>query len=213
MSPAAIVQALVNCGRQEDYSAVAAIPGAGVHARVLRFSNTLRRSELEQIEALSAGDRVAFVKALAIFEHTVGGLGSVTALERVLPLIPDHDGAVLNWILSNTRSYWYYANGASSVDELQASRAAHARRRAEGEEREAKREREAKEGKVERASANLLNAVRRGDLKALEGLLQKGANPEACTPDGVPLVKYAEDSGRNDAAELLRRWQGSASAT
>ena len=212
MSPPAIVQALINCGRDEDYSAVAAIPGAGVHALVLRFSDTLRHSGLEQIESLSASDRVAFVKALAVFEHTVGGLGSVTALERVLPLIPDDDHAILDWILSTTRSYWYYSNGASSYTELVASRAAHAKRRAGNEAREAEREREAKARKAERASVNLFNAVRRGDLKAVQALLQTGASPNACTPEGVPLVKYAEERGRSEAAELLRHWQSSASA-
>jgi hypothetical protein len=212
MSAATIFQALINCGRREDYSAVAAIPGAGIHAQVLDFSDTLRRSGLDQVKALSGDDRVAFVKALATYEHTVGGLGSVTALERVLPLVPDDDHAVLDWILSKTQSYWYYANSASSYAELQASRAAHARRRAQNEAREAEREQEAKVRRAERASANLFNAVRRGDLKALEALLHKGASPNAVTPDGVPLVRYAKENGRNEAAEILLRWQGGASA-
>ena len=212
MSPAAIVQALVTYGRDEDYSAVAAIPGAGVHAQVLRFSDSLRRGGLEQIEVLSASDRVAFVKALAAFEDTVGGLGSDTALERVLPLIADEDHTVLNWILSTTRSYWYYSNGATSYAELQASRIAHARRREENEAREVQREREAKARKAEQASANLFNAVRRGDVNAVQALLQKGASPNGCTADGIPLVKYAEESGRKSVAELLRHWAGGASA-
>ena len=212
MSPDAIVQALVTYGREKDYTSVAAMPGAGIHAQVLRFSESLGRSELEQIEALSASDRVAFVKALAVYEHTVGGLGSVTALERVLPLVADEDHAVLNWILSTTRSYWYYSSGATSYAELQASRSAHATRRAENEAREAQRERDAKARKAEQASANLFNAVRRGDLNAVHALLQKGASPESRTPDGMPLVKYAEENGRNAVAELLRLCQGSASA-
>ena len=185
MSPAAIVQALVIYGRDENYSAIASIPGAGVHAQVLRFSDSLRRSGLDQIEALSPSDRVAFVKALAVFEH-----------------------AVLNWILSKTRSYWYYSNGATSYAELQASRSEHARRREVNEAREAEREREAKARKAEKASANLFNAVRRGDLKAVQALLQKGASPKGCTPDGVPLMKYAEENGRSAVVELLRHWSG-----
>jgi hypothetical protein len=208
MSPAAIVQALVTYGRDENYSAIASIPGAGVHAQVLRFSDSLRRSGLDQIEALSPSDRVAFVKALAVFEHAVGGLGSVTALERVLPLVADEDHAVLNWILSKTRSYWYYSNGATSYAELQVSRSEHARRREVNEAREAEREREAKARKAEKASANLFNAVRRGDLKAVQALLQKGASPKGCTPDGIPLMKYAEENGRSAVVELLRHWSG-----
>ena len=82
MSPAAIIRTLVTYGRDENFSAVTTLPGAGIHAQVLRFSDSLRRSGLDQVEALSPSDRVAFAKALAVYEHSVGGLGSVTALER-----------------------------------------------------------------------------------------------------------------------------------
>ena len=212
MSLAATVQALVTCGRDENFTAIAAFPGAGVHAQVLRFSDGLRRRGLDQIKALSPSDRVAFVKALSVFEHTVGGLGSVTALERVLPLVADEDHALLNWILSETRSYWYYSNGATSYAELQASRTAHARQREVNEAREAERAHEAKARKAEQATANLFNAVRRGDLNAVQALLQKGVDQNFCTPDGVPLMKYAEENDRNAIANVLRHWSVGASA-
>ena len=212
MSPSAIIESLVAAGRVEDYAAVAAIPGAGVHAEVLRFSDSLRRGGLAPIEELSALDRTAFVKALAVFENTVGGLGSVTALERVLPLIQDEDHAILDWILSTTRSYWYYSNGARSYAELQEIKAAHAERRAQNEKREAERERFSKERKAEQASANLFNAVRRGDTKAVEALLRQGAAPQGLTPDGIPLVRYAEKNRCTAIAQLLRQAKGDASA-
>lgn len=208
MSSAALIELLLALGRAEDYSAIGDVPGAGVHAEVLRFSDSLRRDNLPQIEVLSGSDRVAFAKALAVYENTVGGLGSVTALERVLPLVHDHDHALLDWILSKTRSYWYYSHGAQSYTELQAMRAAHAKRRAENEAREAAREREAKARKAEQASAKLFNAVRRGDAKAVQALLRQGANPNGVTPGGTPLLKYAEDNGRNAVAELLHQWSG-----
>ena len=212
MSPAAIIECLVTAGRAEDYAAVVAIPGASVHADVLRFSDSLRRGGLAPIEELSALDRTAFVKALAVYENTVGGLGSVTALERVLPLIQDEDHAILDWILSTTRSYWYYSNGARCYAELQEIKAAHAVRRAQNEKRDAERERFAKERKAEQASANLFNAIRRGDTKAVEALLRLGAAPQGVTPDGIPLVRYAEENNRTDIAQLLRQAQGGASA-
>jgi hypothetical protein len=212
MSPAAIIESLVTAGRAEDYAAIAAIPGVSVHAEVLRFSDSLRRGGLAPIEELSALDRAAFVKALAVYENTVGGLGSVTALERVLPLIQDEDHTILDWILSTTRSYWYYSNGARSYAELQEIKAANAERRAQNEKREAERERFAKERKAEQASANLFNAIRRGDTKAVEALLRQGAAPQGLTPDGTPLVRYAEENNRTAIAQLLRQAQGGASA-
>lgn len=212
MTPAAIIESLVTAGRAEDYAAVAAIPGAGVHAQVLRFSDSLRRDGLAQVKALLVLDRAAFVKALAVYENTVGGLGSVTALERVLPLIQDEDHVILNWILSTTQSYWYYSNGARSFAELQTIKAAHAERRAQNEKREAERARLAKARKVDQASTNLFNAIRRGDTKAVEALLRQGAAPQGVTPDGIPLVRYAEENNRTAIAELLRQAQGGASA-
>ncbi len=212
MSPAAIIESLVTAGRAEDYAAVAAIAGAGVHAEVLRFSDSLRRGGLAPIEELSALERAAFVKALAVYENTVGGLGSVTALERVLPLIQDEDHAILDWILSTTRSYWYYSNGARSYAELQEIKAAHAERRAQNEKREAEIERFAKERKAKQASANLFNAIRRGDTKAVEALLRQGAVPQGVAPDGIPLVRYAEENNRTAIAQLLRQAQGDTSA-
>lgn len=212
MFQAATIESLVTAGRTEDYAAVAAISGAGVHAEVLRFSDSLRRGGLAPIEELSGLDRTAFVKALAVYENTVGGLGSVTALERVLPLIHDEDHAILDWILSTTRSYWYYSNGARSYAELQEINAAHAARRAQNEKREAEIERLAKERKPEQASANLFNAIRRGDTKAVEALLRQGAGPQGVTPEGIPLVRYSEQNNRTVIAQLLRQAQGDASA-
>ncbi len=211
MTTAAIIESLVTAGRAEDYAAVASIPGARVHAEVLHFSDSLRRSGLAPIEELSALDRAAFVKALAVYESTVGGLGSVTALERVLPLIQDEDHAIFDWILSTTRSYWYYSNGARSYAEFQGIKAAHAKRRAQNEKRETERERFAKERKAEHASANLFNAIRRGDTKAVEALLRKGAAPQGVTPDGTPLVRYAEENNHTAIAQLLRHAKGGAS--
>lgn len=212
MSTDAIIESLVTAGRAEDYASVAAIPGASVHSEVLRFSDSLRRGGLAPIEELSALDRIAFTKALAVYENTVGGLGSVTALERVLPLIQDEDHAILDWILSTTRSYWYYSKGARSYAELQEINAAHAVRRAQNEKREAERERFAKERKAEQASANLFNAIRRGDIKAVEALLRQGAAPQGGTPDGIPLVRYAEENNRTAIVQLLHQAQGGASA-
>ena len=212
MFPAAIIESLVTAGRAENYAAVAAIPGASAHAEVLRFSDSLRRGGLAPIEELSAPDRAAFVKALAVYENTVGGLGSVTALERVLPLIQDEDHAILDWILSTTRSYWYYSNGARSYAELQEIKAVHAERRVLNEKREAERERFAKERKAKQASANLFNAIRRGDTKAVEALLRQGAAPQGATPDGTPLLQLAEENNLTAIAQLLRHAKDSGSA-
>jgi hypothetical protein len=137
----------------------------------------------------------------------------VTALERVLPLIRDENHAILDWILSRTKSYWYYSSGARSYAELREIEAAQAERRAQNKKRETERERFAKERKAVQASANMFNAIRRGDAKAVEALLRQGATPQGVTPDGIPLVRYAEQNNRTAIAQLLRQAQGDATAT
>ena len=111
-------------------------------------------------------ERVAFVKALAVYEDTVGGLGSTTGLKQVFPLVPDGDYAVMDWILATTRSYDWYSSERSSAE-----------RRAWNEEREAESVRVSKRRKSEKASTLLFPAVRRGDTKAVESLLRRGADP------------------------------------
>jgi len=212
MTPASLIESLILAGRSGDLAVIQSLPGAGVHEQVLAFSESIRDGVIVELASRPETDLMAFAKALAGYEHTVGGLGSVTALQRVLPLIADKDHQVLNWILAHTRSYWYYAHGARSFAELQAINAAHATRRGQNEQREAERERLAKARKAEKASQNLFNAVRRGDLKAVQGLLHQGASAQGVTPDGVPLVQYAETLNRADIAALLRQAQGGRSA-
>ena len=208
----ALIEKLVSAGRAGNFRTVEALPGAGNHAQVLRFSSSLRGEILEVFDAMTYQDRVAFVKALAVYENTVNGLGSVTALKQLLPLVQDDDHSLIDWVLSNTRSYWYYSHGAKSFSELFAIKSAHAQRRAESERQEAERERLAKARRAERATNKLFNAVRRGDLNAVQALLLQGAVVRTATPEGVPLDQYADSLGRTAIAKALRRAQGGASA-
>jgi len=199
-----VFECLVRIGQYGNYPAITDVPGAGNPECVIRFSNSLLGTFLADIARLSPSDRAAFVKAVAAYEDTVGGLGSVTALQRLLPLIQDDDHAILDWILSNTKSYRYYSYDARSYAELSGIKQAHAARRALNEQREREREAIAKSFRAKKASANLFNAIRRGDTKAVEALLRQGANPDGVSPDGASLIQYAERCGMSDIAALLR---------
>jgi hypothetical protein len=200
-----LLESLIAASPASQYAAVLTIPGAGIHAQVLRFSSSLRGSLLDRIASLSETERASFVKALAVFENTVGGLGSVTALHRVLPLVKDDNQALIDWVLSNTKSYWYYSHGAKSFAELQEILALRSYRRAENEQLEHERKAAAKIRKAHCATEKLYNAVRRGDAKAVEALLSQGASPGATTPEGVPLAQYAEAGNRADIAEKFSK--------
>jgi hypothetical protein len=206
MPAPALVDQLVAAGLAEDFAAVASLPGAGNHAQVLRFASSLRGDGLKAVvEGMTDAQRIAFIKALAVYENTVNGLGSVTPLCRLIPLAPGDDEATIDWVVSHTRSYDYYANGARSLAEALAAEAARAAGRAATARQEAERERVAKDKRAARASTLLYNAVRRGDLKAVQGLLAQGASADARTPDGEDLEAYAERHGRSEIAAVLHQ--------
>lgn len=199
-----VFQSLLAIGRTGRFAEVSSLSGAGVHEQVLHFADDLRGSRIESLRQLSAEDRVGFIKAVAVYENSVGGIGSVTALQRLLPLVEDEDHALLDWVLSKTRSYWWYAKGATSFAELAEIRRAHADRRVANETRELERELAARALRAKRATEKLFNAVRRGDINAVKALLRYGASPETSAPDGSSLWQYAVDHGHPEIAAILK---------
>lgn len=61
------------------------------------------------------------------------------------------------------------------------------------------------ERKVVRQSRNLADAVRRGDVLAVRGLLCQRADPKRALPDGGSLVALALELGKTAVADELRR--------
>lgn len=202
-----LLQSLLTAGRNGDFGSIAGLPGAGVHRQVCILSERLSGPVLDEIASLPTQDRVAFAKALALYENSVGGLGSVTALRQVLGLFKNevHEGQkVIDWILSHTNSLWYYAYRADDFIDPEAAKRRHEANRVENERRNYELAAAARARKAERATSQLFNAVRRGDSKAVQALLRNGAEPTATAPDGTSLVEYAEANGRKDIAEQLR---------
>lgn len=204
MPATALVGQLLAAGLAEDFASVASLPGAGNHAQVLRLASSLRGEGRSAVNAMTKAERTAFIKALAVYEETVRGLGSVTALCQLLPLSPGEDEATIDWVLARTRSYDYYANGARTLAEFLEAKAARAEGRAATARLEAERQRAAREKRAARATTLLYNAVRRGDLKAVQGLIEQGASADARTPEGEDLDGYAERNGRTEIAAALR---------
>jgi len=209
-----LAQDLLTAGRDGNFEAIAELPGAGNHESVCEFAWGLHGAQLEDVASLSVHDRAAFAKALAVYEDSIGGLGSTTALQHVLRLFEDdhHEGfEVVDWIYSHTNRCNYY-NLRDFIDEAAASRR-RAEAQAENERKNFELAAPARARRAERATSNLFNAVRRGDVKAVRALLHKGALPSATTPDGQSLAEYAVDNGRADIAELLREPKVTSGAT
>lgn len=191
---------LLEIGRIGQYAEIAGI----ANLSVLCLVDSGRDEMLDFVKNLPLDDQIAFAKSVAMLEHSVGGRGSVTSLQHLLPVVPDPDRKLLDWVLRNTKSYWYYSHGARSVEELDAIRALIAERRAEGIERDQRRQVSDKARIAAAATKNLPNAVRRGDLKAVRALIAKGADPATSAPDGSSLIAVAASLGFDAIASELR---------
>lgn len=187
---------------QGNASAVEILPGAFNHRLVLEHVFALRPL-LSEVSTLPHEDQVSFIKSLALYEQTVGGIGSPTLLFHALPIVSDPNHEIFDWVLTNTTSYNHYARGAKSFAELEhfesLSRALSARTL----ERERQRVVDAATRRADKASSNLFNAIRRGDIKAVSALLNQGASPQATDASGLTAAAYADQLGRADIAELL----------
>ncbi len=207
-----LLQSLLSAGRSGQFESARSLPGAGIYSEVLRLADRYRGTLLGFFAKLNNEDRCCFAKALAVYEDTVGGLGSVTMLHRLFPLFADTDHAVFDWVLVNTRSYWYYSHGAASYAGFEAALRYQELRRAESLGKEEERAAEARTRRAIRATSNLYNAVRRGDTNAVASLLDQGADPKSTTPEGVPLHEFAVSAGRIEIAKLLKGELGNQSA-
>lgn len=204
MKPQDILNALIAArGLQQE---VEKIPGAFDHKIVLEYTFRLR-DILAQVVNLSGEDQSAFIKSLAIYEQTVGGLGSPTLLFHTFQLVDDPDHTLFDWVLANTTSYEYYACGAKSYAELQQREEESSKRTAANLEREAQRAAEAKVRRATKASHNLINAIKRGDIKAVEALLRQGASTGISNFEGLSAADFADKAGRPAISHLIRGWQ------
>lgn len=153
---------------------------------------------------LSPEKRQGLVKVLTRIEVSIGGCGSVSCVAKLIRSpFSVVDRELFDWVLRNYPQY-YYGGGARSIDEYEMLLALHADRRAKAISAETERQATAQRRKAEDASANLFNAVRRGDKKAVEALLERGADPNQMTPCGQSLHSYAEQNDKSEIAALLQ---------
>ncbi len=199
-----LLRELVAIGRSGEFSKTPLVAEFRDHSSVLRLADVHRDQLIAFAMNQLLSDQIALIKSIAVLEDQVGGLGSVTNLERLLPLVPDPERKLLDWILRNTTSYSYYSFGACSIEEYDVACRRKAERAAEGIRRDGARQAQDRKRIGEAATKNLFNAVRRGDLKAVRALVQKAADVNAPAPDGSSLLDLAALKGYDAIATELR---------
>lgn len=113
---------IVRLAHLNDFESVATLAKQVGFEAVSKLAGESSRKVCAIARGLDGEDRDTLVKAIAVLEHNVGGLGSVTMLKGLLSTTPDQNGELLDWILRNTSSYWYYAQGARSLAEFESRR-------------------------------------------------------------------------------------------
>lgn len=202
-----IFDGLLKLGRSNNFDKIAVIHGAGDHAAVCELASRYKRDVIDYVSQLSQPDQIAFIKAIATYEDTVGAIGSVTSLFYLMPMVQDYEEVLLDWVLRNTDSYWWYGHEAKSLVEYREICRRKKEYREESLRLEAEREYAAKARAAERATYNLYNAVRRGDIKAVKALMEKGADAAAAkSPEGISVLKLAKLNKRQDIVEALSEY-------
>jgi hypothetical protein len=88
---------LLAIGKTGDFSQISSLTGAGSWDEVIKI--TPHGNGIDSFcKQLPEDEKIAFIKAVAAYENTVGPFGSVTSLVRLLPLIEDNE-AVFDWVL------------------------------------------------------------------------------------------------------------------
>lgn len=194
---------------RSDFDAIKELPGAGNHREVMRLADRGLSDSTEFFGSLNTAEQVAMLKAVAAYEDTAGemGMGSVTLLERLASLKSLRHGdprrEAYAWILANTNSYWYYGGGMKSLDGIHDWQRTKYEIAAENERNDAARQATDSARIAVKASGNLYNAVRRGDVKAVAALIALGGDADGRCPDGKSLIEFAREKGRLDIVEVL----------
>jgi hypothetical protein len=166
------------------------------------------------IRNLPVEDVISLIKALTIGEKTIDkwNCGSVTQVSSIFwnlyERAPHLANDISRWVVENRK--WDYmpfgtsAGGATTVDEYnQYWKGVEAKRKFEDEQQlEAKAERLKRD--AIKATENLFNAVRRKDEKAVEALLNKGADISKASKEGKSVLSLAEETGNQRIIEMLR---------
>lgn len=149
------------------------------------------------------------IRGLVAYSQAGGFLGGsvspVIALYHALVRrFPADEPDVTRWVVNNRVNPWepfgsMVCNSATTQAGRARSIGALASARAKGAAIEEERQQAATLIRGQRATQRLANAVRRGDVKAVEALLLKGAEPSRVKP----LIPLAVENGRTAMAKWL----------
>jgi hypothetical protein len=165
-------------------------------------------------QEMSESDLENLIKGYVLYTrarptHSGGSASPAIELYRSFAeRFPHKSEEIADWIFINRINHYEPLGtsvdfGARSLKEYISRRAEHKRLAKLNMEKELLRQKEASNRRKETATQRLATAVRRGDLKAVKSLLDRGADLKRALPEGESLVALAKDNGRDDVANYL----------
>ncbi len=216
MSPASqIVDELVQLGRSREDHVPPSLADEAVAWRTLVCGN---EPWLQVAQERTLEEVADLIRGLILYSHAsgrqIGGsVSPVIVLYRFLTeALPPWEPTLTNWIVTHrTNPYEPFGTledeGATSYSEYVERRWARVQRARANQAAESVRPQESLKARRARergeSTQRLAGAVRRGDLRAVQALLAKGAEITRVLPTGESLVTLAVKNGRDSVAAFL----------
>ncbi len=201
-----ICKVLVALGRLNvlrPETVLAALPSLASHQAVCRLVDVHHQTLSATTDSLPPDERVALVRAIAMLEQAVGGMGSVSAVLYLLPILGPERREALALALQDTppaeRRCNAWGKGAVDLEDYDRRQMAKASRISAHID---KVERE-QAAKGIRRTESLRRAIRNKDVVAVRGLLQLGADPFAPDSSGQDCFELAKQVGVSDILQAL----------
>ena len=215
--PPGILDDLEEQGRSGAERVPASLAGETLARRTLRCG----RDNWRRVANERSSERIAdLIRGLILYRRASGHLsgGSTSPVIVLYDVLvgrrPSLEPELTKWIVEHSDNPWEpfgtlegerrptsyseYVEGCNALARFTSKNiAAEEKRQEEARKRRVIRERE-------ESTQRLANAVRRGDLLAVQALLAKGADVRRALPEGESLVTLAESNGRASVAEFLR---------
>jgi len=208
-----LIAELIRIGRDGTFDRLPALIGLSPEHRSGKFMRQLPEFWTDISANLTAHEIIALIKALTVTERDVaemkaGSVSPVIWLYRYLrQRFPGQYTELEDWVLRQTdNDYlpWGTSNhGARSLDEFRRFSEQVVKRRQDRQRSEEQRQVETIKRKAEKATHDLLGAIRRKDGEAIIALRRKGADVNAISDLGKSVLDLARETGDPKVIEAV----------